>query len=161
MKDAVARIFGRFALAWIAAAGIAAIALAGSPGAQAEDFITVASTTSTQDSGLFGYLLPLVKQKTGIEVKVIPPETIDFRFPDEYDSVVVQAEMDNGETYGQTYILTELMKPPFVFLVLQGEKDGELSILGIEAGKVIAAWRQLMQLTNKTHPRTMLAEEAS
>lgn len=46
-------------------------------------------------------------------------------------------------------------------IVLQGEKDGELSILGIEAGKVITAWRQLMQLTNKTHPRTMLAEEAS
>src|SRR5260370_504089 len=33
--------------------------------------IVVASTTSTQDSGLFGYLLPIFKAKTGIEVKVI------------------------------------------------------------------------------------------
>ena len=36
-----------------------------------EQSIVVASTTSTQDSGLFGYLLPIVKQKTGVEVKVL------------------------------------------------------------------------------------------
>ena len=35
----------------------------------------VASTTSTQDSGLFGYLLPIFKAKTGIEVKVIAQGT--------------------------------------------------------------------------------------
>jgi tungstate transport system substrate-binding protein len=33
--------------------------------------IVVASTTSTQDSGLFGYLLPLFKAKTGIDVRVV------------------------------------------------------------------------------------------
>jgi tungstate transport system substrate-binding protein len=37
--------------------------------------IVVASTTSTQDSGLFGYLLPIFKAKTGIEVKVIAQGT--------------------------------------------------------------------------------------
>jgi tungstate transport system substrate-binding protein len=37
--------------------------------------IIVASTTSTQDSGLFGYLLPIFKAKTGIEVKVIAQGT--------------------------------------------------------------------------------------
>lgn len=37
--------------------------------------IVVASTTSTQDSGLFGYLLPLFKAKTGIEVKVVAQGT--------------------------------------------------------------------------------------
>lgn len=37
--------------------------------------IVVASTTSTQDSGLFGYLLPIVKQKTGIDVKVLAQGT--------------------------------------------------------------------------------------
>src|SRR3954462_4231770 len=36
-----------------------------------ERFITVASTTSTEQSGLFGYLLPLFTQKTGISVKVL------------------------------------------------------------------------------------------
>jgi tungstate transport system substrate-binding protein len=44
--------------------------------AMAEDrSIVVASTTSTQDSGLFGYLLPIFKAKTGIEVKVIAQGT--------------------------------------------------------------------------------------
>lgn len=37
--------------------------------------IVVASTTSTQDSGLFGYLLPIVKEKTGIVVKVLAQGT--------------------------------------------------------------------------------------
>ena len=37
--------------------------------------IVVASTTSTQDSGLFEYLLPLYKQKTGVTVKVIAQGT--------------------------------------------------------------------------------------
>jgi tungstate transport system substrate-binding protein len=37
--------------------------------------IVVASTTSTQDSGLFEYLLPIYKQKTGVTVKVISQGT--------------------------------------------------------------------------------------
>jgi len=40
-----------------------------------EKSIVVASTTSTQDSGLFGYLLPIVKQKLGIDVKVLAQGT--------------------------------------------------------------------------------------
>ena len=40
-----------------------------------ERSIIVASTTSTQDSGLFGYLLPIVKEKTGIVVKVLTQGT--------------------------------------------------------------------------------------
>lgn len=55
----------------------AAIALlCATPIAQAQDTsIIVASTTSTQDSGLFGHILPLFKAKTGIEVKVIAQGT--------------------------------------------------------------------------------------
>ena len=43
------------------------------PGAvRAEDkFIIVQSTTSTEQSGLFGHLLPLFTDKTGIEVRVV------------------------------------------------------------------------------------------
>src|SRR5713101_8523398 len=37
----------------------------------ADLFITVASTTSTENSGLFRYLLPLFQQGTGIEVRVV------------------------------------------------------------------------------------------
>jgi len=38
-------------------------------------FIVVASTTSTQDSGLFDYLLPIFTAKTGIEVRVVAKGT--------------------------------------------------------------------------------------
>ncbi|MCB2100794.1 MAG: substrate-binding domain-containing protein [Rhodobacterales bacterium] len=42
------------------------------PTAQAADrFITVASTTSTQNSGLFGFILPKFQAATGIEVRVV------------------------------------------------------------------------------------------
>ena len=59
-----------FALALIL--GIATV----SASSFAEDrSIVVASTTSTQDSGLFGYLLPIFKARTGIEVKVIAQGT--------------------------------------------------------------------------------------
>ena len=53
---------------------VAAIALA-SPAVAQEISIVVASTTSTQDSGLFGYLLPIFKQNTGIDVKVVAQGT--------------------------------------------------------------------------------------
>ena len=36
-----------------------------------ERFITVASTTSTEQSGLFGYILPIFAKKTGIQVRVV------------------------------------------------------------------------------------------
>lgn len=42
------------------------------PAAHAQDkFITVASTTSTEQSGLFKHLLPAFKQASGIEVRVV------------------------------------------------------------------------------------------
>ncbi|MGH8663303.1 MAG: extracellular solute-binding protein [Burkholderiales bacterium] len=48
---------------------IAALALA--PNAAAQRFITVASTTSTEQSGLFKHILPQFQKKTGIEVRVV------------------------------------------------------------------------------------------
>jgi tungstate transport system substrate-binding protein len=36
-----------------------------------EKFIVVASTTSTEQSGLFGHLLPIFQKKTGIQVRVV------------------------------------------------------------------------------------------
>ena len=51
---------------------LACLAALAAPLAQAQDkFITVASTTSTEQSGLFGHLLPAFKAATGIEVRVV------------------------------------------------------------------------------------------
>ncbi len=49
--------------------------LAASPATAQDKSIVVASTTSTQDSGLFGHILPLFKAKTGIDVKVVSQGT--------------------------------------------------------------------------------------
>jgi tungstate transport system substrate-binding protein len=55
----------------------AALVLVGTLGsaAAADKFITVASTTSTEESGLFGYILPKFKAKTGIDVHVVAQGT--------------------------------------------------------------------------------------
>ena len=59
----------------MALVGLLGATLAGAPATAEDRSIVVASTTSTQDSGLFGYLLPLFKAKTGIDVKVIAQGT--------------------------------------------------------------------------------------
>jgi tungstate transport system substrate-binding protein len=54
--------------AWL----LVAMAVAtGGPAALADRFITLASTTSTRDSGFFDSVLPLFQAKTGIEVRVV------------------------------------------------------------------------------------------
>ena len=55
-------------------AAAATLAFAGHALAQ-DKSIVVASTTSTQDSGLFGHILPMFKAKTGIDVKVVAQGT--------------------------------------------------------------------------------------
>ena len=57
----------RIVIAFVLAVG----ALAGSSLGAQPRFIVVASTTSTEQSGLFGHLLPAFTQKTGIEVRVV------------------------------------------------------------------------------------------
>jgi tungstate transport system substrate-binding protein len=52
------------------ARSVLALLLIGSAQAQPR-FITVASTTSTEQSGLFKHLLPVFEQKTGIQVRVV------------------------------------------------------------------------------------------
>src|SRR6516225_10140442 len=58
---------------FVLAATVALVA-AGPVGAQ-DKSIVVACTTSKQDSGLFGHILPLFKAKTGITVKVVAQGT--------------------------------------------------------------------------------------
>jgi tungstate transport system substrate-binding protein len=63
------RLFLRGCAAALLAAAIA------SPVAAGERYIVVGSTTSTQDSGLFGWLLPAFTKASGIEVRVVAKGT--------------------------------------------------------------------------------------
>ena len=76
------------------AALVAALALAPSAAAT-ERFITVASTTSTEQSGLFKHLLPQFQKKTAIEVRVVALGTgqaLDLARRGDADVVFVHAK---------------------------------------------------------------------
>lgn len=55
----------------VMAAIAAYISLIATPAPAADNYITVASTTSTENSGLYEHLLPKFTDKTGIEVRVV------------------------------------------------------------------------------------------
>ena len=75
---------------------LALIIFAIASGATAQQrFITVASTTSTEQSGLFGYLLPIFEKKTGIQVRVVAVGTgqaLDLARRGDADVVFVHAK---------------------------------------------------------------------
>ena len=63
-------MMGRTLLALAATAVVAAVGPA-SPASAQDRFIVVQSTTSTQNSGLYDHILPMFREKTGIEVRVV------------------------------------------------------------------------------------------
>jgi tungstate transport system substrate-binding protein len=68
--------------------------------------IVVASTTSTQDSGLFGYILPIFKAKSGIDVKVVAQGTgqaLDTGRRGDADVVFVHAKPDEEKFLAEGY----------------------------------------------------------
>jgi tungstate transport system substrate-binding protein len=73
-----------------------ALALVVCASAQAQErFITVSSTTSTEQSGLFKYLLPIFEKKTGIQVRVVAVGTgqaLDIARRGDADVVFVHAK---------------------------------------------------------------------
>ena len=75
----------------LAAAGLAVLGLSGTATAQ-QPFIVLASTTSTEQSGLFGHLLPQFTQATGIAVRVVAVGTgqaLDVARRGDADAVLV------------------------------------------------------------------------
>jgi tungstate transport system substrate-binding protein len=94
--------------------------------------IVVASTTSTQDSGLFGYLLPIVKQKTGIEVKVLAQGTgqaLDTARRGDADVVFVHAKSAEQKFLSEGF---GVKRYPVMYndFVLIGPKDDPAGIRG-------------------------------
>jgi tungstate transport system substrate-binding protein len=92
-------------------AAILSLALLGSPlfaekSIGAEKSIVVASTTSTQDSGLFDFILPLFKAKTGIDVKVVAQGTgqaLDTARRGDADVVLVHAKSAEEKFLAEGY----------------------------------------------------------
>jgi tungstate transport system substrate-binding protein len=99
-----------------------------------EKSIVVASTTSTQDSGLFDYLLPIVKQKTGIEVRVLALGTgqaLDTARRGDADVVFVHAKSAEEKFLVEGF---GVRRYPVMYndFVLIGPKDDPAGVKGMD-----------------------------
>src|SRR4030088_851236 len=105
-----------------------AIATFASASAQDRSII-VASTTSTQDSGLFGYLLPIFKSRTGIDVKVIAQGTgqaLDTARRGDADVVLVHAKAQEEKFLAEGFGVKrfDVMYNDFVLIGPKGDPAG-------------------------------------
>jgi len=120
---------------YFVAIAIGAVVLAAAPGvAQENKSIVVASTTSTQDSGLFEYLLPIVKRKTGITVKVVAQGTgqaLDTGRRGDADVVFVHAKSEELKFLAEG---ESLKRYPVMYndFVLIGPKSDPADIRGMK-----------------------------
>jgi len=111
----------------------AAALLAGISAGSAQDkSIVVSSTTSTQDSGLFGHILPLFAAKTGIEVKVVSQGTgqaLDTGRRGDADVVFVHAKSAEEKFLSEGF---SLKRYPVMYndFVLVGPKSDSAGIRG-------------------------------
>jgi tungstate transport system substrate-binding protein len=103
--------------------------------------IVVASTTSTQDSGLFGYLLPIVKQTTGVEVKVLAQGTgqaLDTARRGDADVVFVHARSAEEKFLSEGF---GVKRYPVMYndFVVIGPKDDPAGIKGKDVAAALQA----------------------
>src|SRR5260370_6463367 len=127
----------RLFLALVAASALAAPALA------QDNSIVVASTTSTQDSGLFSHLLPLFKARTGIDVKVVAQGTgqaLDTARGGDADVVFVHAKAEEEKFLAEGF---GVKRYPVMYndFVLIGPTADPAGIMGTKG--IVAALRAL------------------
>ena len=132
-------MFNRRAL--LAALTVAGIAFA-APALAQDKSIVVSSTTSTQDSGLFGHILPIFKAKTGIEVKVLSQGTgqaLDTGRRGDADVVFVHAKSAEMKFLDEGF---SLKRYPVMYndFVLIGPKSDPA---GIKGKDIVAALKAI------------------
>jgi DNA-binding protein H-NS len=133
-------------------------------GAQAQDkTITIASTTSTQDSGLFNHLLPAFKAKTGIDVKVIAQGTgqaLDTARRGDADVVFVHAKSAEEKFLADGFGVKrfDVMYNDFVLVgpaadpaAIKGSKDIVASLKTIQA-RIAELQKKAKALETKVKP---------
>jgi tungstate transport system substrate-binding protein len=102
------------------------------PAQAADNFITVASTTSTEQSGLFNFILPIFKKETGIEVRVVALGTgqaLDMARRGDADVVFVHDPAAEEKFLAEGYGVKryEVMYNDFVLI---GPKDDPAKVAG-------------------------------
>ena len=127
----------------VLAAALAA-ALSGTAFAQ-DKSIVVSSTTSTQDSGLFGHILPLFKAKTGIDVKVVSQGTgqaLDTGRRGDADVVFVHAKPQEDKFVADGF---GVKRHPVMYndFILIGPKNDPAGVKG--AKDIVAALKAIKE----------------
>ena len=113
-------------------ATLTAIALNGPQAFAQEKSIVVSSTTSTEQSGLFNYMLPIFKMKTGIEVKVVAVGTgqaLDIGHRGDADVVFVH-DKPAEEKFVEEGFSTKRYEVMYNDFVLIGPKSDPAKIAG-------------------------------
>jgi len=143
---------------------IAAGALAAAAPAFAQDkSIVVASTTSTQDSGLFGHLLPVFKARTGIDVKVVAQGTgqaLDTARRGDADVVFVHAKAQEEKFQAEGFGVKRypVMYNDFVLIGPKADPAGIKGTKDIVAALKTLRDRQLPFISRGDRSGTHLAE---
>lgn len=122
----------------------ACVSASGAPALAQDQSIVVASTTSTQDSGLFGHILPLFKARSGIDVKVVAQGTgqaLDTARRGDADVVLVHAKTQEEKFVADGFGVKrfDLMYNDFVLI---GPKSDPA---GVKGTKDITAALQAIQ----------------
>ena len=104
------------------------------PAKAAESFITVASTTSTEQSGLFKYLLPQFTKASSVEVRVVALGTgqaLDMARRGDADVVFVHDPQAEDKFVAEGYGVKRL---PVMYndFVLIGPKSDPASVVGLK-----------------------------
>jgi tungstate transport system substrate-binding protein len=124
------------------------LAVLSSPASAQDKSIVVSSTTSTEQSGLFGFMLPIFKMKTGIDVKVVAVGTgqaLDIGRRGDADVVFVHDKPAEDKFVAEGYATkrNEVMYNDFVLIgpksdpaKVTGGKDIQMAFQKIAAAKV-------------------------
>jgi tungstate transport system substrate-binding protein len=113
-------------LSFLAALALALVPIGAASVAAQETSIVVASTTSTEDSGLFKHIVPLFKAKTGIDVKVVAQGTgqaLDTARRGDADVVFVHAKAQEEKFVADGFGVArfDVMYNDFVLLGPKGD----------------------------------------
>ena len=153
--ERIATHLARLSAAWIAAMCVAALLLAARP-AGAQEFITVASTTSTEQSGLFKDLLPAFKADTGIEARVVAVGTgqaLDMGRRGDADVVFVHDKVAEEKFVAEGFSVKRLPVMYNDFVIVGPKADPA----GVKGNDVVAA---LKKISDKKAPFASRADKS-
>ncbi len=132
----------RRSLPWLLSLGLFAVFAFGAVARAQDKVIVMASTTSTEQSGLFAHLLPAFKQATGIDVRVVALGTgqaLDSGRRGDADVVFVHDQVAEEKFVAEGFSLKRLPVMYNDFVVVGPKSDPA----GLKGADVAAALKKL------------------